>query len=56
MWHRSELYQIELQWWKCCNDHSKPNSLCNIQNCKNWVQKQTSNVLFIKSCPNCLQN
>jgi hypothetical protein len=44
MWHRSELYQ--LQGWECCNNQSKPNSLYNIQNCKNWVKKWTSYVIF----------
>jgi hypothetical protein len=28
----------------------------NIQNCKNWVKKQTSYVIFVKRCPNYLQN
>jgi hypothetical protein len=27
----------------------------NIQNCKNWVKKRTSYVIFAKRCPNCLQ-
>ena len=28
----------------------------SIQNCKIWVQKQTSYVIFVKRCLNCLQN
>jgi hypothetical protein len=28
----------------------------NIQNCKNWVQKQSSYVIFVKRCLNCPQN
>jgi hypothetical protein len=28
----------------------------DIQDCKNWVQKQTSYVIFVKRCPSCLQN
>jgi hypothetical protein len=27
-----------------------------IQNCKNWVQKQTSYVILVKRCPNCPGN
>ena len=27
-----------------------------IQNCKNWIQKQTSYVIFVKRCPNFPQN
>jgi hypothetical protein len=27
-----------------------------IQNCKNWVQKQISCIIFVKGCPNCPQN
>jgi hypothetical protein len=26
----------------------------NIQNCKNWLQKRTLYIIFVKRCPNCL--
>jgi hypothetical protein len=29
---------------------------CNIQTCKNWIQKWTSYVIFVKRCPNYPQN
>jgi hypothetical protein len=33
-----------------------PIHIFNIQNCKKWVQKRTSYVIFEKRCLNCLQN